>query len=56
MKKKEKMTQEELIGKYVLPSECKENIILYMEGSLGYDEDYLREVADDNHIQLIETN
>ena len=47
------MTEKELISKYVLPSECKESILLYMEGNLGYDEDYLQEVADHNDIQLI---
>ena len=33
----------EYIEKYILPNETKENIILYYDGSLEYDKEYIKE-------------
>tara|TARA_R110002126_G_scaffold220544_1_gene365961 strand:+ start:220 stop:375 length:156 start_codon:yes stop_codon:yes gene_type:complete len=33
----------EYIERYILPNETKENIILYYDGSLQYDEEYIKE-------------
>tara|TARA_R110000787_G_scaffold185055_1_gene296843 strand:- start:284 stop:439 length:156 start_codon:yes stop_codon:yes gene_type:complete len=33
----------EYISKYILPNDTKENIILYYNGSLQYDKEYIKE-------------
>mgnify|MGYP003631466722 CR=1 FL=1 len=33
----------EYIERYILPNETKENIILYYDGSLQYDKEYIKE-------------
>lgn len=38
----------EYIERYILPNETKENIILYYDGSLEYDKEYIKEHQEGN--------
>lgn len=50
---KTKMTESTLIDTYILPYEDDEQKVLFYEGSMGYSDEYIDEVADDNNIELI---
>jgi len=44
------ISKEEFIDKYILPNESKETIILYLQGEVDFDEEYLKEIAEWNKI------
>lgn len=50
---KTKMTESELIDKYILPYEDDEQKVLFYEGRVYYSEEYIDEVAECNNIKLI---
>jgi len=44
------MEREEFIASYIFPWETQETILKYLNGEIDYDEEYIKEVANDNNI------
>ena len=45
----------EYISKYILPNETKENILLYYDGSLEYDKEYIKDHIKYNNLIIKNT-
>jgi len=50
---KTKITESTLIDIYILPYEDAEQRVKFYEGSIGYSDEYIHEVADNHNVELI---
>jgi len=48
---KKQREQRKFIKRYILPYETKENILMFYDGNLEYDEQYLKEVENNLNIK-----
>lgn len=53
---KKVMNKKDFIDKHILPMESKDTIIGYLQGEVDFDEDYLKEVADEHELIINEAS
>lgn len=49
-----KIKRKKFIKNYIIKYETKDNILAYIDGSMDYDDDYLKEVATDMNVEIID--